>query len=131
MQLVADEAFLDVLVLRDIATVLHPLVEVIPRKEPSGESLNRQYAVKQVLFHPFRIGFLIIILLSADGAAFFVALGLLEALEAFQASLVEDVGATEDGLLLQPQVLIAYRARLLLIEPLESLLLDILPLVLA
>ena len=56
---------------------------MIPRKEASGESLNRQYAVQQVLFHPFGIGFLIIILLSADGAALFITLGLLEALEAF------------------------------------------------
>ena len=104
---------------------------MIPRKEASGESLNCQYAVQQVLFHPFGIGFLIIILLSAYGAALFVALGLLEALEALEASFVEDVRATEDGLLLQPKILIAYRAWLLLIEPLESLFLDIPPLVLA
>lgn len=44
---------------------------------------------------------------------------------------MEDVRATEDGLLLQPQVLIAYRAWLLLIEPLEGLFLDIPPLILA
>lgn len=39
--------------------------------------------------------------------------------------------ATEDCLFLQPQVLITYRAWLLLIEPLESLFLDIPPLILA
>ena len=75
---------------------------MIPRKEASGESLNRQYAVQQVLFHPFGIGFLIIILLSADWAALFVSLGLLEALEAFKASFVEDMRATEDSLFLKP-----------------------------
>ena len=104
---------------------------MIPRKEAPGESLHRQYAVQQVLFHPFGIGFLIIILLSADGAASLVTLGLLEALEAFQASFVEDMRAAEDGLLLKPRVLVAYRAGLLLIEPLEGLFLDLPPLVLA
>jgi hypothetical protein len=104
---------------------------VIPRKEASGESLNRQYAVQQILFHPFGIGFLIIILLSADRTALFVTFGLLEALEAFKASFVEDVRAAEDGLFLQAKVLIANRARLLLIEPLERLFLDLPPLVLA
>jgi hypothetical protein len=44
---------------------------------------------------------------------------------------VEDVRATEDGLLLQAKVLVAYRAWLLLIEPLERLFLDLPPLILA
>ena len=44
---------------------------------------------------------------------------------------MKDVRATEDGLLLKPQVLIAYRAWLLFIEPLERLFLDLPPLVLA
>jgi hypothetical protein len=75
---------------------------VIPRKEASGESLNRQNTIQQILFHPFGIGFLIIILFSADGTALFVTLCLLEALEAFKASFVEDMRATEDGLFLKP-----------------------------
>ena len=44
---------------------------------------------------------------------------------------MEDVGTTEDGLLLKAQVLIAYRAWLLFIEPLERLFFDLPPLVLA
>ena len=44
---------------------------------------------------------------------------------------MEDVRATENGLLLQAKVLIAYRAWLFFIEPLERLFLDLPPLVLA
>ena len=44
---------------------------------------------------------------------------------------MEDVRATENGLLLQAKVLVAYRAWLLFIEPLERLFLDLPPLILA
>jgi len=46
-----------------------------------------------------------------------VALVSHEALKAFQADFVEDVGATEDGLLLKSEVFIADGARFLLIKP--------------
>ena len=45
-ELVANKAFLDILVLRDIPTVLHPLIEMIPREEASRQGLHCQDAIQ-------------------------------------------------------------------------------------
>jgi hypothetical protein len=73
---------------------------------------------------------LIIVLFTTDGATLLVALGFLELLEGLKTFLVKHMSAAEYGLLLEPQVLIAYGTWFLLIEALERLLLYIPPLIL-
>lgn len=57
--------------------------------------------------------------MPANGACLLLALGSLKALKAFETLLMKDMGATEDGLLLETKVLIADGAWFLIIEPFE------------
>lgn len=130
-KLIADEAFPQGPIGGGVSCVFHVLVEVIALQEPASQALHRHYAADQVALHALCIGFLIVIRLPADGASPLMTLASLESLERVKALLVEHMGTAEDGLLLEPQIIVAYGAGFFVIEALERLLLYVFPLLLA
>ena len=114
-----------------VPTVFDTLVEVIASKESPSQGLNRADACHKIPFHSFSIGLLIVVLLATDGTSPLLAFIALKLLKAVKTSLVEDMSTAEDCLLLKSKLFVTNRARLLVIEPVQGLLLNVFPLLLA
>ena len=81
--------------------------------------MHQHNACEEVALHSFDVGFLIIVLHSADRACLLLAFVSLESLETLKTLLVKHVTAAQNGLFLETQVLITYWAGFLIVESLE------------